>query len=62
VLVSVVQGDTDTCNSTYTLQLEALLKEEYLHMTMAVGYPFASRVLTRYRCCWWTFERSSFRL
>jgi len=32
------------------------LKEEYLHITMAVGVPLESRVFTHYNCNWGPFE------
>ena len=40
-------------NLVYTLQLLlGPLKTEYLHVTVAIGSPFESRVLTNCSCCW----------
>jgi len=35
------------------------LKSEYIHITVAVGSPFASKVLTHYNCCWGPFQKQS---
>ena len=46
-------------NSTCILQmlLVASLKTRYLNITIAVGGPFESIVLTYYNCCWVPFAR-----
>jgi len=30
-----------------------VLEEQYLHITVAVGGPLDSTVLSYYNCCWW---------
>jgi len=36
------------------------LKPRYSNITIAVGGPFESKVLTHYNCCWGLFESKEF--